>query len=55
MRIASLLVTFALALPLFAQLPRNTAYGELGGNGLLLTANYERRFTPRVAGRVGFS
>jgi hypothetical protein len=34
---------------------RNAAYGELLGNGLLFSANYERRFTDVVAGRIGFA
>jgi hypothetical protein len=53
MRLVIYCLAFAITFPLFAQ--RHTAYGELGGNGLLLTANYERRFSPHVAGRIGFS
>ena len=34
---------------------RNAVYGEILGNGIFPTANYERRFTDRFAGRVGLS
>ena len=34
---------------------RHAAYGEILGNALLFSANYERRFTERLAGRVGLS
>lgn len=53
MRTLTLLLALAITLPLFAQ--KHTAYGELGGNGVVLTANYERRFAPRWAGRIGLS
>lgn len=53
MRTITLLLALAMTLPLFAQ--THTVYGELGGNGLALTANYERRFAPRWAGRIGFA
>lgn len=33
---------------------RNSVYLELGGNGLLYSVNYDRRFTDHVAGRAGF-
>ncbi len=32
---------------------RNAAYGEIGGNGIIPTVNYERRFSERWFGRVG--
>jgi hypothetical protein len=39
----------------FAQTARNAIYGELGGNGLVLSFNYERRFTETFAWRAGFA
>jgi len=53
MRTTLLFLILCLAAPLFAQ--THTVYGEIGGNGLALTVNYERRFSPSIAGRVGFS
>ena len=32
----------------------NLIYGEVGGNGLLLSMNYERYFTKNLSFRVGF-
>lgn len=32
---------------------RNAVYGEIGGNGIIPTVNYERRFNERWFGRVG--
>lgn len=32
---------------------RNAAYGEIGGNGIIPTVNYERRFNERWYGRIG--
>ena len=51
-----LLLSALVVLPAAAQTPpRNVAYGELLGNGIILTVNYERGFTDRVFGRIGFS
>jgi hypothetical protein len=33
---------------------RNSVYVELGGNGLLYSVNYDRRFTDHFGGRAGF-
>jgi len=33
---------------------RNSVYLELGGNGLLYSVNYDRRFTKDITGRFGF-
>ncbi|HEX8410963.1 MAG TPA: hypothetical protein VF883_19010 [Thermoanaerobaculia bacterium] len=50
------LLLSVLAVPAFAQQPpRNAAYVEIGGNGIIPTINYERRFSDRFAGRIGFS
>ena len=55
MRFAITLVLLLLTVTAFAQQPpRNAAYVELGGNGVLPTLNYERRFTDHWAGRIGF-
>ena len=34
--------------------PENVLFGELGGNGLSLTVNYERLFSERFGLRVGY-
>lgn len=39
----------------YAQQARNAAYFELGGNAVVPSFNYERRFDERWFGRVGFS
>jgi hypothetical protein len=48
--IAALLLTFATAA--FAQ-HNDAAYAEIGGSGIIPTANYERRFTPNFAAHIG--
>lgn len=54
-RLAAGFALLALAATAAAQEPpRNAAYVELGGNGVLPTLNYERRFTDHWAGRIGF-
>ena len=53
--ITSLLLLLTAATAHAQQPPRNAAYVEIGGNGLLPTINYERRFTDRWAGRIGFT
>jgi hypothetical protein len=61
-RLAGLAIALAASLPLArpaaAQevqppLARNAVYVELLGNALLYSVNYDRLFTPNVAGRVG--
>lgn len=51
------LLLLALLLPgtIASAQARNAAYVEIGGNGIVPTVNYERRFTERVAGRIGFA
>ena len=34
---------------------RHVVYGEILGNALLFSANYERRFTEKTSGRIGVS
>ena len=54
MRTALLLLALAISTSLAAQ-ARNTAYLELGGNGIIPTVNYERQFRDTWHWRVGFS
>ena len=51
----TLLLVLVTAAASAQQPPRNAAYLEIGGNGVLPTVNYERRFTDHWAGRIGFS
>jgi hypothetical protein len=55
MRALVLLFASLTTFSLFAQSPRHTAYAEIGGNGIGLTANYEYRLSRQLAGRLGFS
>jgi hypothetical protein len=50
-RIALVIALVALASNVAAQ--RHAAYGEIGGSGVVPTANYERRFSPNWAGHIG--
>ena len=55
--LAALALVLALGLPepSHAQnYSQNSVYLELGGNGLLYSVNYDRRFTDHFSGRAGF-
>ena len=53
-RLAAILTLLLLSFAAFAQEPpRHAAYGEVFGNGILPTVNYELRFTNHWAGRIG--
>ena len=53
--LALLLVTLAVAAAARAQAAKNAAFFELGGNAILPSVNYERRFTESWSGRIGAS
>jgi hypothetical protein len=55
MKRAAVFLSLFLASAALGQEARNAAYLELGGNGIVYSVNYERRFAHGLAGRAGVS